>query len=128
MNTKYISTLAMVLFMCIVTSCGSSEKKITTADGTVVTEAKNEQITDMDYAEQGFLRGVVYAGKEEGSCSFVVEILGGIVAQKVDPVDMPESFKKDQQKVWIKFGGLRQKNRCPEAQPVTIKDIKERAK
>lgn len=126
---KFIFTALLAVSLIAFTSCGSSEKKITEADGAAAIETKTDKkMTNFDFEEQGFLKGIVRSGKEAGSCDFVVEILGGIVAQKVDPVDMPASLKADNQLVWIKFGGLKQKNRCPEAQPVTIKDIKERAK
>lgn len=121
---KFKLTMAIVVVALSLFSCGTSEKKVMENGANTV----EEKISNVDYQEQGFLKGIVRSGNEAGSCDYVVEILGGIVVQKVDPIDMPESLKKDSQLVWIKFGASRRVSRCPEAKPVIIKDIKERAK
>ncbi|GAB5398636.1 MAG: hypothetical protein Aureis2KO_02210 [Aureisphaera sp.] len=72
---------------------------------------------------EGYLKGIVMAGKGEGACEYVIDIKGGFAEQKVDPTNLSESFKSDSQKVWIKFRGLRMMNRCPEARPVEVTEI-----
>ena len=44
----------------------------------------------------------------------------------LDPINITEEFKKDGEKIWIKFGGLKMMNRCEKANPISIIEIQKR--
>ncbi|MDC8002642.1 hypothetical protein POV27_01140 [Aureisphaera galaxeae] len=123
----------LILLSCIaIASCNSTKKTVTEAtDATEeVTDTQDMQTTDKSAAtmeSEGYLKGVIVAGKGEGSCEYVIDVKGGFAEQKVDPTNLTDAFKSDTQKVWIKFRGLRMQNRCPEARPVEITEIFARA-
>ncbi len=122
-----------ILFTCLaIASCNSTKNAV--AEEAVTTEEMSDK-TDMETtiknAQQmladGYIRGVIIVGKGEGACEYYIDIKGGFAEQKVDPMNLPDSFKNDSEKVWLKFTGLRRANRCPDARPVEITEILKRA-
>ncbi len=99
------------------------------------TSTKNTQPTEttMDESSEakemiakGFLMGTIKAYETEGNCPFVIEVAGE-TPYYLDPIDLDESFKQNDMKVWFTFFGLRMMNRCEKANPVKINEIKKRA-
>ena len=93
-------------------------------------EAMDKSQTSMEskkMIEKGFLAGVIVSSKKEGECPFTIKVKGDEGAYFLDPINLDESFKKDGQKVWFTFSGLRMMNRCDNANPISIKEIQKRA-
>lgn len=108
---KYI-TLAIVFSTFIITSCNST--KNTTSEDT-------KQISS-DMLKEGFVEGVIVYSDAEGDCAYTIKTKGE-VTEFLDPINLKEEYKADGQSIWFKFTGLRQKNRCDKARPVTINEI-----
>ena len=76
--------------------------------------------------EDGFKMGTIVASKAEGDCPFTIQMEGEDKPYFLDPINLDESFKKNGQKVWFTFNGLRMMNRCEKANPVSIVEMKKR--
>ncbi len=75
--------------------------------------------------EKGFNKGTIVTTKSSGACSYILTIEK--YKDKLDPINLTDFFKGDvPQKVWVKFGSLRMPNRCADARPVSITEIKDR--
>ncbi|MBX2829103.1 MAG: hypothetical protein KTR22_13135 [Flavobacteriaceae bacterium] len=120
----------LVLLACL-TFVGCNSTQSTTGEAQDATEEIKET-SEMEFATKtstemqadGYQKGVVLAGDgKEGSCAFVIDIKGGFAEQIVDPTNLDDSYKTNDQKIWLKFRGLRMMNRCPEARPVEITEI-----
>lgn len=75
--------------------------------------------------ENGYTNGIIVASKKDGDCPFTIK-LEGESSNVIDPINLDDSYKKDGKKVTIKYQLLRRKNRCENANPVNIIEIKER--
>lgn len=77
--------------------------------------------------EEGFSVGTIKQLKNSKCAYILVDEKSGA---KFDPINLDtdkfKTFQKDQEKVYFKVHYLRMKNRCTEAQPVEITDIKKR--
>ena len=120
-------------------SCGSAEKQTqtstnsetnTTVSETISTETTTTEINEnteiMDPQKlmaEGYLLGTIVYSDKEGDCPYTIQMPGD-KNYYLDPVNLEEKFKKDGQKVWIKFNGLRRMNRCNKATPAEITAIK----
>jgi len=70
--------------------------------------------------ENGFKKGVIVASDKEGDCPFTIKLRDNDYSYYLDPINLTEEFKKDGEKIWVKFAGLRMMNRCEKANPVSI--------
>jgi hypothetical protein len=76
--------------------------------------------------EKGFKMGVIVISKIEGDCPVTVQILNKD-PYFLDPINITDMYDvNDGDKVWIKYNGLRMKNRCDKARPVSLTEIKKR--
>jgi hypothetical protein len=75
-----------------------------------------EMITD------GYNKGVIIASKKEGDCPYVIKIEDDNSTNYLDPVDLPDDFKKDGINIWFKYTPSRRPKRCEKADPVTLDD------
>ena len=114
-------------------SCGSTEKQTTSTAETTTTEATIETETNTDNEKMdaqklmaaGYILGTIVYSDKEGDCPYTIQMPGDKMEfYYLDPVNLEEKFKKDGQKVWIKFNGLRRMNRCDKATPAEITSIK----
>lgn len=71
----------------------------------------------------GYVSGTVKLQGSGSTCPVIIQIENEVL----DPLDLGEEFKVDKTEVWIKFNRLRRMNRCPEALPVSVADIKKKA-
>ena len=76
--------------------------------------------------EAGFIKGTIVTSKVEGDCPITIQVEGKEDAYFLDPINLEENYKKDGEKVWFKFEGLRRKNRCNKANPISIIEIQKR--
>ncbi len=67
----------------------------------------------------------MYSDKEN-DCEYTIKMVGNST-YFLDPITLDDTFKKDGEKVWIKFRGLRQMNRCEKANPIELTEILKRA-
>lgn len=92
-------------------------------------EPENKTVNAMESKLQaeGYLSAVIkyQAGSK---CTYV--LVNEKSQLKYDPINIDEekfmSFKKDSEKVYFKYRALRMMNRCDDAQPIEIEDIKKR--
>ena len=87
--------------------------------------ANTKAMETIDYTQEGYKMGTVQLNKDS-ACKYTILVDKSNI--RFDPVNMDdkrfEAFKSDAQKVYFKFRPLRMMNRCPEAQPIEIEDIK----
>jgi len=96
------------------------------ADGNDGKNGKNavQTLNAEKMKEQGFSKGVITTNKSEG-CPYILII--DTYQDKLDPINIQDFFNSDMPKnVWVKFGNMRMKNRCSDARPVSIIEIKRR--
>lgn len=132
---------ALTIVTLTLWSCGSAEKQTqtstnsetnttvseTTSTNTTTTET-NTNTGAMDPKKMmaaGYFLGTIVYSDKEGDCPYTIQMPGDKMEfYYLDPINLEEKYKKDGQKVWIKFNGLRRMNRCDKATPAEITDIK----
>ncbi len=115
MKTKLLTLGAGIVLSIL--SC----KSTTEVDKDNTTEKTSEKEV---FDATGYTTGTIVYSKEEGDCAYTIQIKDGAI---YDPINMEEeytSFKKDGMKVYFKFRGLRMANRCPNANPIHLEEIR----
>lgn len=113
---KYFNAFTIV-FILILFSCNSTNKSISTT-------SENEiQVMSKKMVEEGFTAGEISFSTKEGDCPITIKIEGKDRVYYYDPINLSEEFKKEGEKIWFKFAGLRRMNRCDKASPVNIIEI-----
>lgn len=109
--------------MFILSQSCDSTKSAAATETTQIEETKN---MEQDLMSQGYSKGMLTTNKDS-KCTFVlVDEKTGV---SFDPINLEDGtfgdFKNvEKQMVYYKFSPLRMPNRCPEAQPISIDDIK----
>lgn len=128
--------IGFTIFSTLILSCGTTEKQTkttSTSETTTSTETSstsetttNSEIMDpQKMMAAGYLLGTIVYSDKEGDCPYTIQMPGDKMEfYYLDPINLEEKYKKDGQKVWIKFNGLRRMNRCDKATPAEITDIK----
>ena len=101
-----------------VASCCSSSK-------TQKNDAMEKTANAQTMVANGFTQGTIVVSSGESGCPYIIssEIDGNQVMY--DPINLEEAYKKDGMSVWYKFRPLRMMNRCENANPVEISEMKE---
>lgn len=115
--------LRVVFVLCgiLYSSCNASkshEIKEQKSENTV------EEINKME--EEGYKKGMIVYSDKENDCEYTIKMEGNS-AYFLDPITLEDAFKKDGEKVWIKFRGLRRMSRCEKANPIELLEILKRA-
>ncbi|MFC7356367.1 hypothetical protein ACFQO1_01600 [Jejudonia soesokkakensis] len=115
--------LRVVFLLCSIlySSCNaskSSEIKDQKSENTI------EETNKME--EAGYKKGTIVYSGEENDCEYTIKMEGNST-YFLDPIILENTLKKDGQKVWIKFRGLRQMSRCEKANPIELIEILKRA-
>jgi len=79
--------------------------------------------TDMNTKEMiadGYKKGIIVASKKEGDCPYVIKIEDNDNTDYLDPVDLPDEYKKDGVEIWFKYLPSRRPQRCERADPVIL--------
>jgi len=121
----FIKTTLTIAALALL-GCGTAEKQSTSPSGTTDTVAETAKIATVDTQKlkaEGYVPGTIVYSDKEGDCLYTIQ-MSGDKNHYLDPVNLEEKFKKNGQKVWIKFNGLRRMNRCHKAAPVEITAIK----
>lgn len=109
---------AIVLFM----SCSTTKNSKESMD-----KSQNTSMETKKMMEGGFLAGTISASTTQGDCPFTIKVDGDEGSYFLDPINLDESYKKDGEKIWFTYNGLRMMNRCDKASPISIKEIQKRA-
>lgn len=112
-----------ILFLSIASSCDSAKTAATEKE----TETKTTKSMDSKLVAEGFIAGTVKY-QADSKCTYV--IVDEKTNLKYDPINIDDVkfivFKKDADKVYFKFRLLRMMNRCEDAQPIELENIKKR--
>lgn len=109
-----IQKLAYLLLFLLFLSCHSIKKpKSSTSETTL--EAK-------EMIKNGFKKGLIIASYKDSDCPYIIEFQKGDNPEYLDPVDLPDKYKKDSIAIWFKFTASRRVKRCQKANPVTLND------
>jgi hypothetical protein len=91
------------------------------------TNATETKTMNIDYSKEGYSIGTITYQKDSKCAYIITDEKSGI---KFDPInidkDLFESYKVDNSKIYFKYRPLRMMNRCTEAQPIELEDIKKR--
>ena len=104
-----------ILLFLLIISCKSTKNNNTETDMNTDTATNSkEMIAD------GYQKGVIVASKKDNDCAYVIKIEDGNNTNYLDPVDLPDEFKKDGVNIWFKYTLSRRPKRCDKADPVTL--------
>lgn len=119
MSSKIVLIVLSFLFI----SCVSSQQRaLVETNSAAEIEAKKYAAQKM--MEDGYLPGRIIYSDLADDCQYTIQLLeAGKEFYYVDPVNLPENFRRDNVTVWVKFKGLRRMNRCENASPVEIIEI-----
>ncbi len=114
----------LTIFSALVISCGTTEKQTQVASTEEIIKIE-ETIDPLIMKAEGYLLGTIIYSDKESDCPYTIQMPGNKMEfYYLDPMNLEENFKVDGQKVWVKFNGLRRMNRCDNAVPAEIVDMK----
>lgn len=108
----------MVLFMSCSTTKNSKEN---------MDKLQNTNMETKKMIENGFLAGTISASTVAGDCPFTIKVEGDEGSYFLDPINLDETYKKEGEKIWFTYNGLRMMNRCDKASPISLKEIQKRS-
>ncbi len=120
-------TLSLFLFAAV--ACNSTKSSTNTSIETSTSTSTTTSETAMEnqkMIDAGFKKGIIVASKGEGDCPYTIKMEDAGPPYFLDPQNLEDIFKKDGEKIWVKFTGLRMMNRCEKANPVSINEIQKR--
>jgi hypothetical protein len=109
---KSLFTIGMTL--TIIVTIGSCGQK-------TITEENITPTTLMNFDKTGYTFGTIVQSKTEGDCEWTIKLENG---KHLDPKSLEEDFMKNGMSVWIKYTPQRRMQRCENAMPVGITEIK----
>lgn len=119
--------IALVFINFIILSCISSQNQPQNVETNSASEIEAKKITAKEMMADGFLPGRIIFSDVAGDCEYTIQLKQGEKEfYYVDPINLEENFRRDNQTIWVKFNGLRRMNRCEKATPVEITEIKNR--
>jgi hypothetical protein len=121
---NFLIKISTIGLMMISLSCNST--KSATEDKSNITETtETTKAMESKLINEGYLVGTIKYIKDN-KCSYI--IIDEKTGAKFDPINLDDdkfkAYKKDATTVYYKYRGLRMMNRCNEAQPISIIDIK----
>jgi hypothetical protein len=124
MFIKIFTLSLMVLF----TSCKTTKETLQDSNNNKMSiEQSDNKVMDTQMLTDGFQIGEIKHLKDS-ECEYV--IIDKATNAKFDPINITEAvfkdFKKDTLKIYYKYRPLRRMNRCPDANPVELIEIKKR--
>lgn len=123
MLTKIFAANLILLF----TSCDSPKATIQKVESEANTNEQYQVEMEKQMIGDGFHIGEIQH-LENSKCAYI--IIDQTTKVKFDPINIEDeeyqSFRNDTQKIYYKFRGLRMMNRCTEAQPIQLTEIKKR--
>ena len=118
------NTLKICLFILLISfhSCITTKA----ADGKDGQNGKEsaQNISTTDMLEKGLKKATLKTSKSK-DCPYILTV--DETKDQLDPINLLDFFENEvPEKVWVKYGNLRMRNRCIEARPVTIIEISKR--
>ncbi len=110
---KTIVTLLGVAALLCFTSCKNTEE--------VTKDNIEKKVVEEKFDPTGYTLGFITYSKEKDDCEYTIKLKKGLY---YDPINLDDSFKKDGMAVYFKFRGLRMRNRCTKANPVSIEEMR----
>lgn len=80
--------------------------------------------TETEMIDKGFQKAIVIYSEQERDCPYTLSVDG--VDYLLDPVNLENAFKVNQEKIWVTYRSLRMANRCEKATPIEIIEIEKR--
>jgi len=112
--------LPIVCLLIIVFATGCTAKKGTS------TESANGESLDNESGKlnSAYKQGTIQLSTDDGACPVTIKLADTNYGYLLDPVNIEDKFKQDGLAVWIKYTPLRMQNRCDNAHPVDLTEIK----
>ena len=114
MNQLKNLTLALTLSICSF-SCNSSKK---------VTDIKETNEVPENFTSNGYVKAIITNNSNNSGCALIVELESS--KELLDPLEINPDNYPNELKIWFKFSSTRMMNRCKQARPVKVLDIKKR--
>jgi hypothetical protein len=105
-------SIVTVLSFGIISSCATKK------------DSEKSSLEETKMLESGFSKASMVESKIEGDCPYTIQLSEGGVF--LDPINLDDAYKKQGEKIWVKYRGLRRMNRCDKANPVEIEEIQKR--
>ena len=86
-----------------------------------INSKNTKQISTKMMQEKGYKKGTIQFSSQMDKCQYTIK--ADDIPYLIDPINLEDSLKKDQLKIWFTYQALRMKNRCAEANPVRLKDV-----
>ncbi len=118
------TTLSLMLFAAV--ACNTTKTNTETSTQTTTTTTSETKMDDQKMMDAGFKMGTIVASKVEGDCPYTIKMEDADKPYFLDPQNLEAIYKKDGEKIWVKFNGLRMMNRCEKANPISITEILKR--
>lgn len=117
---RYLKTTIVLATLVLLSSCSNK-----TSGDAMAASKKAEMETKM--LSNGYKKGTIVASRTEGDCPYVIQLEDDTGKPYfLDPINLDESYKKDGEKIWFTFSGLRMMNRCEKANPINLNAIEKR--
>ena len=110
-------------FLCVLMGCNST-KQVTSKENEMSTKETAKELINKGYLEAELIDN----SKSKGDmCSTVIKLVNTKSSELLDPINIDGKYLElKNSKIWVKYTSLRMRNRCDEARPVDIVDIKKR--
>ncbi|CAM1344813.1 hypothetical protein [Tenacibaculum amylolyticum] len=115
MNRPLNYVVLFCFFVCLL-SCHTN-KKVSDKENSLSSISEN-------LTKKGFKKAVIIKNKGESNCALLVSLTDS--KEMLDPIGIDQNNFTNEEKIWLKFTSLRMKNRCKEARPVNVIEIKKR--
>ena len=110
-------------FWFVLVGCNST-KQVTSNENENSTMETAKELINKGYLEAELVNN--NASKGTG-CSTVIKLTSSKNNEVLDPINFEGKYEElKNSKVWVKYTSLRMKNRCDEARPVNVVDMKKR--
>lgn len=117
----------LLLFIATFSSCLTPKETSQTMETNSPSEIEAKKIAAQKMMAEGYLPGRIIYSDLADDCEYTIQLKADEKEfYYVDPINLEQSFRRNNQTVWVKFNGLRRMNRCEKAAPVEITEIKNR--
>ncbi|MRT16215.1 hypothetical protein F3C99_04515 [Vitellibacter sp. q18] len=117
----------LAIFSMLMLSCGSSQTNQQDLETNSAAEIEAKKVAAEKMMAEGYLPGRIIYSDLADDCEYTIQLKADEKEfYYVDPINLQENFRRDNQTVWVKFNGLRRMNRCEKAAPVELTEIKNR--
>lgn len=120
-------SLSALLFSFAFLSCGTSQNSPQNVETNSAEEIEAKKVMAEQMMAAGYLPGRIIYSDLADDCEYTIQLKSGERDfYYVDPINLENPFRVNNQTIWVKFNGLRRMNRCEKAAPVEITEIKNR--